>query len=347
MSQRQPTSMGSLGRLSMDGEQETTLTGLRVLPFEKGYLRELVSLWNKCFRLYKGFCPLTVERFRQQALHPSTFRDTEILLAVGPDGLLGFVHFDQHGGEGDIYMLLVSPMHRGRGIGSRLLSEALTRMPNANPVYAPRNSSPYGSPAPFEPLWPGTTEFGGVPQDDHVTTTFFIRRGFEIQRRPVSMIVNLCAYVPDGLGSRVEFEKRGYEFALIRNACPWREQAYQYCCGPYEAWTAARDGTICARTIWFPMSEYSKHHGKRRAGIWDVAVDSAHRKLGLGSYLLALTLKTLTDEGYEDCQLATTLHEPLHSTERITAEIARARARLYEKAGFRVDQEWATFVATR
>ncbi len=107
---------------------------MEIRHYEQAYEHEVVELWNRCL----SFDPITVKKFRAQALFDDNFDPELCFMAMDHEQVIGFVlgmkrkfPYLERGLEptrGWVSVIFVHPSYRRQGIGQRLYDETEAKL---------------------------------------------------------------------------------------------------------------------------------------------------------------------------------------------------------------------------
>lgn len=302
--------------------------------FARGDAEALVSAWNRSMPAD----PTTLEWLRDCVLLDPNFDADGLRVAAVGDDIAGAAYAVRrrtpHAGTqldpdtGWIPFFFVHPDHRGRGLGKRLLAEALGFLRTAG-----RSRVEF---APYTPYYvlPGIDE-ATYPAGFALLTAL----GFSTLYSPVAMDRSLVGYAtpPDVLALRHEREAGGYSFRtpgpgdlpeLIAFAAgefspDWGEAIRDslHRGTPLDRFVVARHGD---RVVGF--STYGAYRGVRER-FGPFGVEAAQRGTGLGKILLHETMTRMRAEG-------------LHGSWFLWTGEQSPAGHLYRAAGYEVTRQF-------
>lgn len=187
---------------------------VKYIRFEQCYENQVVELWNECCY----FDPITIEKFRKQALYDDNFDNDLCEIALDGDMLVGFIlatkrkfPYMEKGLEPTrawINVMFVKKEYRNKGIGERLykdIEDKLIQLKTQEITLAAY------SPGYF---------FGGLDEEHYPeAASFFKKMGYIRGERHVSMGKDLHGYqIPqEVLEKKKEKEKLGFKFINFKN----------------------------------------------------------------------------------------------------------------------------------
>lgn len=305
----------------------------------------LIAFWNATFARQRHFRPLTAAEWDARVLASPACDPRGLIMAVENNQVLGGVHamrppdlegvyqlyFPRH----HIAWLAVAELHRGRGIGSRLLQAAESYLYYC-PVYFAAESAPiYGTvEAPRPPLFGSSQRMGVSLTQDRPLIKWLVRRGYGIvDAGDVTLVRSLSADLsPPG---EPDWQALGVRPQAISHLQPWqgpgsdelrlwnRDPAWPY------AGVVLRTGSgeSVGHAVW-----YGRRAPTARAAIARLAVEEAWRGQGLGSYLLDRALHEMSADGIDAVEVQTHLQKHALAYE------------MYQRRRFQPEAAWANLV---
>ncbi len=231
--------------------------------------------------------------------------------------------------KGIVSCVLVHPLHRRQGIGTKLLELGEGYLSEQGTVVAQAGSSPDRTPY----LWGlhgGGSPCGALSSDVHAHE-FLKARGYQAQER--SLVLSRDFEKPAPMGDpRFPSLRRKYEMRFSpRRVTSCMDEALQGAIETvvFELHETAIDKPVAQICAW-DMAFFAIKRKTAQAGLYGLVVHPEMRGQGLGKYLLALALQHLQDQMYGQA-------ESVIPADHLTAE------KLLTQFGFTVVDEGWTF----
>ena len=182
---------------------------MKIINYNQGFEEQVVSLWNKCCY----FDPITVDKFRQQALFDDNFDESLCWVACENEKVVGFIlamkrkfpYLDRglEPERGWINVMFVDSDYQNRGIGQALydIAESSLKMLGVKNITLGAYSPSYF--------------FAGLdPEHYPLAISFFEANGYQAGSLHYSMGTNLHGYqISDKtLEKKAKAESEGYRF---------------------------------------------------------------------------------------------------------------------------------------
>jgi ribosomal protein S18 acetylase RimI-like enzyme len=275
---------------------------IRYRPFRNSDPPGLAAIWRTQPPERGLVQPMSADLFEQLVLAKPYFENAGLIVAVDDDLPVGFAHAafgpreDEQGLStelGTTCLVMVRANYQRRGIGAELLthSEAYLRGRGAKVLYA-------GGIRPLNAFYLGLyggSELPGVLDSDSKAQCLFKSQGYREIDRCLVFHRTLAGFRPPVDRQQMQVRRRClFEVVEDPPAKTWWE-ACTY--GGFERTRfelkARTEGTLLASALVWNIEPLASSWGVHAGGLLDVAVDPAHQREGLATFLLSEAFRHL------------------------------------------------------
>lgn len=275
--------------------------------FSEYWIPRLVDYWNDYFKEYSNFFPLNNELFTNKVIKNELFDSKGLILAVKNDRIIGFVHASKKGSEGSIYMLHVNRDNRRRGVGSELLNKAEEYLKGVSKINFLSSGIFYGNNNSPETSLISNVRLQAIPITDQITNEFLNKRGYESDKKLVSMKLKLnnlrISKEKNDFYKRLEKENK-LSIRILRNEIPSKKTSFN---SEFSTIVLSAGGKDVGHVIWHDLKELNNYKRTSMAGIYDINIDKGSDDLK--DYLIVRALQAVKSQGFSEVETVPELND--------------------------------------